>query len=138
MVRILSIQQDTAKLPGNLHGNVGTDPFSFGSNPGYRIFALTLNGIYHINIIHSFLKILYMGYSVAIHGTLASMIIIDADAVVITSIEGVFSPPFVLMVATALRNKEVLIAGVITGIIGWVIGTYLGIGYAYLLKILFW
>jgi uncharacterized membrane protein len=37
-------------------------------------------------------------------------------------------------VASALKNKEVIVSGVITGIIGWVIGTYLGIAVAYILN----
>jgi uncharacterized membrane protein len=37
------------------------------------------------------------------------------------------------MVASALKNREVLLSGVITGIIGWVEGTCLGIMPAYIL-----
>jgi len=36
-------------------------------------------------------------------------------------------------VASVLKNKEVIVSGVITGIIGWVVGTYLGIAVAYTL-----
>ncbi len=68
-----------------------------------------------------------------IHVALAAIFKIDADTVIITSVAGVFSPPFVPMIAAALRNKEVVVTGVITGIIGWVIATYLGIGVAYVL-----
>jgi uncharacterized membrane protein len=32
------------------------------------------------------------------------------------------------MVAAALKNRDVILPGVVTGVIGWVIGTYLGIG----------
>jgi uncharacterized membrane protein len=38
------------------------------------------------------------------------------------------------MVSAALKNREVLLSGTITGIIGWVIGTYLGIGISTLLR----
>jgi len=70
----------------------------------------------------------------AIHAALAAMFGIDADTVIITSVAGVFSPPFVPMVAAVLRNKEVVVTGVVTGVIGWVIGTYLGVIVGYLLK----
>lgn len=72
-----------------------------------------------------------------IHVLLAAVFKIDADTMIITSIAAIFSPPFVPMVAAALRNRLVLFTGIITGIVGWVIGTYLGISYAYILKNLF-
>jgi len=73
-------------------------------------------------------------FSVALHAALSALVRIDADTVIITSVAGLYSPPFVPMVASALKNKEVVVSGVITGIIGWVIGTYLGIAVAYLLR----
>lgn len=75
--------------------------------------------------------------SVLFHVLMAAIFKIDADTVIITSIAGVFSPPFVPMVAAALKNREMIMTGVMTGIIGWAIGTYLGIGFAYLLHALF-
>ena len=71
--------------------------------------------------------------SVALHVALSAIARIDADTVIITSVAGLYSPPFVPMVASVLKNKEVIVSGVITGIIGWVIGTYLGIAVAYAL-----
>lgn len=71
--------------------------------------------------------------SVAIHVALSAIARIDVDTVIITSVAGLYSPPFVPMVASVLKNKEVIVSGVITGIIGWVIGTYLGIAVAYTL-----
>jgi len=69
-----------------------------------------------------------------VHVALAAIFRIDADTVIITSVAGVFSPPFVPMVAAALRNREIVVTGVITGVIGWVIGTYLGVIVAYVLR----
>lgn len=74
-------------------------------------------------------------FSVALHAGLAALFRIDADTVIITSAAGLYSPPFIPLVASALKNKEIIVSGVITGIIGWVIGTYLGIGVAYLLRL---
>ena len=71
--------------------------------------------------------------SVAVHVALSAIARIDADTVIVTSVAGLYSPPFVPMVASVLKNKEVIVSGVITGIIGWVIGTYLGIALAYTL-----
>jgi uncharacterized membrane protein len=33
------------------------------------------------------------------------------------------------MVAAALKNKDVILTGLATGIIGWIIGNYIGIAY---------
>ncbi len=69
-----------------------------------------------------------------LHVLLAAIFRIDSDTVIITSIAAIFSPPFVPVVATALKNRDVIISGITTGILGWVIGNYLGIGVAYFLK----
>ncbi len=69
----------------------------------------------------------------ALHVTLASLFKIDVDTVIITSVAGICSPPLVPMVASALKNKEIVITGVVIGIIGWMTGTYLGIAVAYII-----
>lgn len=69
-----------------------------------------------------------------LHVALSKIFKIDADTVIITSVAGICSPPLVPMVATALKNKEIVLSGVIIGIIGWVEGTYLGIALAYILQ----
>lgn len=80
----------------------------------------------------------YVGY--AIFGTLLLHIIlskifrVDADTTMITSVSMIFSPPFVPMVAGALRNKEIILSGLITGLIGYAVGNYLGVTLAYLLR----
>ena len=52
---------------------------------------------------------------------------IDADTVIITSTAMIYSPPFVPVVAGALKNKEVIITGVTAGMAGYVIGNFLGV-----------
>ena len=66
--------------------------------------------------------------SLILHVILCAIFRIDTDTMIITSVAGICSPPFVPMVATALKNRDIIVPGIITGIIGWVIGTYLGIG----------
>lgn len=72
--------------------------------------------------------------SLILHVALCAIFRVDTDTMIITSVAGVFSPPFVPMVASALKNRDVILPGVVTGIIGWVIGTYLGIGISTILS----
>ncbi|HYF90756.1 MAG TPA: DUF819 family protein [Symbiobacteriaceae bacterium] len=75
-----------------------------------------------------------MVVAVVIHVALAALLRIDADTVIITSTAGVFSPPFVGPVAAALKNPEVVVSGLTTGVVGYAIGNYLGLALAYLFK----
>ncbi|MBN1882427.1 MAG: DUF819 family protein [Deltaproteobacteria bacterium] len=69
-----------------------------------------------------------------VHVLLSIPFRIDTDTTIITSTSALFSPPFVPVVAAQLKNKEVVVSGLATGIIGYAIGNYLGITIAYLLK----
>jgi len=75
--------------------------------------------------------------SLLLHVAGAAVFRIDTDTVIITSVAGIFSPPFVPMVASTLKNRDVLVPGIIAGIIGWVLGTYLGIGLSFVLPRVF-
>jgi uncharacterized membrane protein len=43
------------------------------------------------------------------------------------------SPPFVPAAAAALKNKDIIISGIIVGIIGYAIGNFMGVTVAYML-----
>ena len=58
----------------------------------------------------------------------------DADTMAITSTALICSPPFVPVVAGALKNKNLLLPGITVGIIGYAVGNFLGVTIAYLLK----
>jgi uncharacterized membrane protein len=59
---------------------------------------------------------------------------IDADTVIITSTALLCSPPFVPVVAGALRNRSIVVPGLTIGIVGYTIGNYLGFLLAQILK----
>jgi uncharacterized membrane protein len=81
--------------------------------------------------------------AISVFGTLLLQVLfsipfkIDADTTIIVSTSAICSPPFVPVVAGALKNKEIVFSGVTTGIIGYAIGNYLGITLAYLYHALF-
>jgi uncharacterized membrane protein len=72
--------------------------------------------------------------TLTLHIILAKIFKIDADTTIITSVAMVFSPPFVPMMAGALKNRQIILSGLAVGIIGYAIGNYLGVLLAYLLK----
>ena len=74
-----------------------------------------------------------LGYLlVAVFGSLLLQVIfakvfrIDSDMMVISSVTFINSPPFVPMMAAAMKNKDVLIPGLTIGVIGYAVGNYLG------------
>ncbi len=69
-----------------------------------------------------------------LHMFLSALFRIDVDTVIITSVAAIFSPPFVPVAASALKNKEVVFSGLAAGLAGYALGNYLGITFAHLLK----
>jgi uncharacterized membrane protein len=72
--------------------------------------------------------------SLVLHAFLSWIFKVDCDTLIIAHTALVCSPPFVPMVAGALRNREVVITGLTIGIIGYAVGNYLGVVLAFLLK----
>jgi len=72
--------------------------------------------------------------SLALHVLLSAIFRIDVDTTIITATALVFSPPFVPVIAGALKNKTIIISGLTAGIIGYAVGNYLGISIAYFLR----
>lgn len=84
-----------------------------------------------------------LGYLlVAVFGSLLLQVIlarifkIDSDMTVIASVTYINSPPFVPMMAAAMKNKDVLIPGLTIGVIGYAAGNYLGFLMSQLLGLL--
>lgn len=69
-----------------------------------------------------------------VHGILSRIFDVDVDNFLVISTALSMSPPFVPVVAGALKNKFIIIPGLVIGIIGYAIGNYLGVLVALLLK----
>lgn len=65
--------------------------------------------------------------SLILHLLLAWIFRVNVDDFLITTTALVYSPPFVPVVAGALKNKEIIITGLTVGVIGYAIGNYIGI-----------
>lgn len=74
--------------------------------------------------------------SLAIQVILARIFRIDADTMVISSVTYICSPPFVPMMAAAMKNRKVLASGLAIGVIGYAAGTYLGFAISRILTLL--
>ena len=61
-----------------------------------------------------------------LHAFLSKLFKIDTDTMIITSVSAVCSPPFVPAVANSLKNNDILVSGLATGVIGYAVGNYLG------------
>ena len=79
-----------------------------------------------------YVALVYFG-SLFVHILLSMIFRIDADTVIITSTAMIYSPPFVPVIASALKNRDVIISGLTAGIVGYIIGNYLGIFTGFLL-----
>jgi uncharacterized membrane protein len=94
-----------------------------------------LRSIFQIEFLNLFLYVLLAVFgSMIIHVILSAIFKIDTDTTIITITALSTSPPFVPVVAGALKNKNIIVMGITIGVIGYAIGNYLGISIAYLLK----
>jgi len=74
--------------------------------------------------------------SLILHIIISSIFRVDSDTVMVTSTALICSPPFVPVIATAIRNKEVIISGLTVGILGYAIGNYFGFLIAQVIKLI--
>lgn len=72
--------------------------------------------------------------SILLHYIMAAIIRIDVDTVIITSTAAIFGPAFIGPVANSLHNRQIIVAGISTGMLGYAIGNYLGLAVAWLLQ----
>jgi uncharacterized membrane protein len=104
------------------------------------VFSLVVSSMANLSQLAD-ISMVVLGYviyvmfgSLLLQMLLSRLFKIDTDTMMITSTAFICSPPFVPVVASAIRNKEVIISGLTVGIIGYAIGNYLGVTLAYLLR----
>lgn len=72
---------------------------------------------------------------VALHSLFSYFFKIDRDTLMITATAAIYGPVFVGQVASAIGNRALIFSGMATGLIGYALGNYLGVGLAKLLEL---
>jgi uncharacterized membrane protein len=75
-----------------------------------------------------------IGISVGLHLLLCRIAKVSGDLFCVCQVGLLCSPPFVPPIAGAMKNKKVLISGIVVGLVGYAIGTYLGAFLAWILR----
>lgn len=68
--------------------------------------------------------------SLLLHAMLAWLFRLDADNTIITITAAIYGPPFIPPVANALHNPALLLSGLTTGLVGYALGSFLGLAVA--------
>jgi uncharacterized membrane protein len=133
----------TLGVVGSFSSRVRKSRFTF--QLGYYfllVFSLVVSSMANIGeltktapVMMSYVAILLV-ITFIIHVLLAKITGVDADSQLISATAMIYSPPFVPVVAASLKNRDVIMTGMITGIAGWVLGNYLGIAFGYLVRLL--
>lgn len=103
--------------------------FSMANQCDIRTMDLTGS----LNILY-FITFVVFG-SLVLQILFAKMMKIDGDSTLAASVALINSPPFVPMVAALLNNKELIVLGITIGMLGYMVGNYLGLAIFYLLTI---
>ena len=121
---------------------IRTAPGSYSSGQYFLLmFSVGMGLCFDISAVSSslvllgILLIIQFG-TVLLHIIMARIWKVDYHTMIITSTAGVFGPAFIIPVANALHNDEIILPGILCGILGYAIGNYLGIGVGQLLYLL--
>jgi uncharacterized membrane protein len=95
---------------------------------GYFLFKKNINEIWKVS------GLLVGVYSGGTPNIAAIKMVLNVDDFLVTTTALAMSPPFVPVIAAALKNKKVIIPGLVVGIIGYAVGNYLGVFVATVLK----
>ncbi len=97
----------------------------------FNFYTLGTNGLMLLYYV-----LFVMIVSMSLHILFCRIFKVYGDLFVVANIGLLCSPPFIPPVVGAMGNKKVLVSGLAIGLVGYAIGTYLGIAMAYLLRLL--
>lgn len=105
-----------------------------------NMFSVVIASQFDITSLNSqnLLLIVYIAFIIAsatlLHLLFARFAKVDGDLFTVSHVGLLYSPPFVPPVVGAMGNKKVLISGILIGLVGYAIGTYLGVAVSEVLK----
>lgn len=79
---------------------------------------------------------LIMLVSMALHYILAKFIGHDADTTLMASVATIYGAPFVAPMAEAMKNRALIGPGITLAVLGAAVGTWMGLGVSYALKLI--
>ncbi|MDP3436034.1 MAG: DUF819 family protein [Bacteroidales bacterium] len=96
----------------------------------FSIVVASMADLSKLNLSGGIYVLLYIAFvifiSLGLQLILAKIFKLDADTVLISSVSLINSPPFVPLIATAMKNRDVIITGLTVGLVGYAVGNYLG------------
>lgn len=104
--------------------------FCFGIANACDVRTLDLTG--SLNILWYILFVIFG--SLLLQILFARLLHLDGDTTLVASAALINSPPFVPLVAALLDNKDLIARGIAIGLLGYLLGNYLGLGLFFLLK----
>lgn len=135
IVTTLGIALSFIKRVRNARGSYGSGQYFI------LMFSLVMGICFDLSAVAGSLNVLSMLLlimfgTILLHILLARLGKIDYHTMMITSVAGIFGPAFIIPVAKALRNDEIILPGILCGILGYAIGNYLGLGVGGLMRLL--
>jgi len=105
--------------------------FSFGIGLQIDLDTLFSEGLE----IYMLVGAVFIG-TIFIHYFLAWLTHTDVDTLMISATAALYGPPFIAPIANAIKNRELIIYGIALGLLGYILGNYLGLSIAWLLTLL--
>ena len=106
----------------------------------FSVVVASMADFRSLSIGGSLMMFVYLAFvifgSLLLQVLLAKLLRIDADTMTVSSVAYICSPPFVPMMAAAMKNRRVLAGGLAVGVVGYAAGNYLGFLMAQLLGLL--
>ena len=103
------------------------------------IFSVIVSSLFDIHSVNggSMMIGLFVAWvmviAAALHLLFCRIAHVSGDLFCVSQIALLCSPPFVPPVVGAMQNKKVLISGIVIGLVGYAVGTYLGVAIAMIL-----
>ena len=105
--------------------------FSFALSMTLDLSQITANMLYVLLFYLAITVVIFI-----IHVIFCKIFKIDVDSCMVTLAAGIYGPAFIPALTKQMNNDNITSAGLICGSVGYAVGTFLGVGVAWLLMLL--